>query len=82
MTLAGTNFRSWRGRLEAAKRKIAGVEEEIRSSGDAALIERMDAANADLGECLSILGATIELARDPRGKRPMTTREDEHGQEA
>jgi hypothetical protein len=68
--LAGTKLRSWRRRLEAARRKAATVFEEIDGSDSAELKRRLYDANCDMDECLGILGATIELCRDPRGQRP------------
>ena len=73
MALAGTKLRSWRGRLDAAKRKIEAVTDEI-DSGNAAdgakLKERLKDADCYLADCLSILAATIEICRNPRGARP------------
>lgn len=70
MTLAGTKLRSWRGRLDAAKRKIMSVKDEIDDKGDAKLRKRLDEADCYLADCLSILTSTIEICRDPRGARP------------
>jgi hypothetical protein len=70
MTLAGSKLRSWRRRLEAAQRKVLAVSEEIEAAGDQELADRFGLAHIDLGECLSQIGATIEICRDPRGKRP------------
>lgn len=73
VTLAGTKLRSWRARLNAAKRKVADVAAEIREHGDPVLTERMEQADCYLNDAVSILGATIECCRDPRGKRPTDT---------
>lgn len=70
MTLAGTKLRSWRRRLETASRTVAAVMDEIRAEADPALVARMDEANCDTEECLGIINATIDICRDPRGKRP------------
>lgn len=67
MAIRGTKLRSWQRRLEAAQRKVAGVASEIEASKNPKLADRLLDANCDLGECLSILGATIEICRDPRG---------------
>jgi hypothetical protein len=73
MALAGTKLRSWRQRLDAAKRKIAGVKDEIDDKENAELKSRLDEADCYLADCLSILAATIEICRDPRGARPGRT---------
>lgn len=68
--LTGTKLRSWRRRLETAHRNVVAVSDEIEAEGDAELAQRIVLAHCDLHECLSILGATIEICRDRRGKRP------------
>lgn len=68
--LAGTKLRSWRTRLDAAKRKVAEVADEIGKHGDPVLIERLEQSDCYLNDAVSILSATIECCRDPRGKRP------------
>lgn len=70
MALAGTKLRSWRQRLATAHRNVVAVTEEIREFGDMELAGRIAGARCDLAECLSILEATMEIVRDPRGKRP------------
>jgi hypothetical protein len=70
--LAGTKFRSWRTRLGAAQRKVAAVADEIREHGEPALIDRLEQSDCYLNDAVSILSATIECCRDPRGKRPET----------
>lgn len=72
MALAGTKLRSWRNRLSAAKRKVEEVSDEIREHGDPVLIERLEQSDCYLNDVLSILTATIECCRDPRGTRPST----------
>lgn len=74
MTLAGTKLRSWRRRLEAAHRKVVAVKEEMQADGNDELAARIAAAHVDLGDCLSQIGTTIEICRDPRGKRPSEDR--------
>lgn len=69
--LAGTKLRSWRTRLNAAQRKVAEVADEIRERGEPALIERLEQSDCYLNDVVSILSATIECCRDPRGKRPI-----------
>jgi len=69
VALVGTKLRSWRRRLETAHRKVLEVSEEIDGAGDPELADRIALAHCDLHECLSILEATIEIARDPRGAR-------------
>lgn len=67
--LTTTKLRSWERKLEAAQRKILTVSDEIEAAGDAELAQRIALAHIDLVECLSMVAATIEICRDPRGKR-------------
>jgi len=73
MALAGTKLRSWERRLETARRKVQEVEAEVAATPLLGLQARLEASFADLGECLSILGTTIEICRDARGKRSQPT---------
>lgn len=70
MALAGTRLRSWQRRLDTIHRNLIVLRDEIDGAGDQALAQRMDVAQIDLGECLDQIGATIEICRDRRGKRP------------
>jgi hypothetical protein len=67
--LTTTKLRGWERGLEAAQRKILAISDEIDACGDAELAQRIALAHIDLGECLTMVAATIEICRDPRGKR-------------
>ena len=64
-----TKLRKWERRLETAHRNVVVVSQEIEADGDDELAQRIALAHIDLHECLSMLAATIEMCRDPRGAR-------------
>ena len=74
MTLAGTKYRQWQRRLEAARRKAVDIHHEIcvrDPHNDVLHLAALQAVEA-IANAIGIVAAIVEDQRDPRGKRPQT----------